>query len=262
MGGITNYDSFFREFDIHLKVPLAEMVSDLRSIIVKESCTVLSLLAENFKSNFDSYAVYYLPSLLKQTSVKIKVISDSADQCIQALIKDTQFKNIKTIVEGLKNGKDITIRKKSTSYIKLILEVYDINSLDKLRDIIEPLIIQSLSDASGEVRAEARACYWLYINHYPEQILSLNDKLPSAVLKIIEKEKNNNNSSVNRNNNSLGKSSIGVVGKRNSNDNNSLKNSDEIYVMPSDISALKMASRNSIKSDGWTKSSKILLFSN
>jgi hypothetical protein len=72
----------------------------LRSTLVRESCVVLALLAEKLKEAFDSSAAFYIPFLLKQVSVKIKVISESADQCVRALLRNTKTTSIKPILNG------------------------------------------------------------------------------------------------------------------------------------------------------------------
>jgi CLIP-associating protein 1/2 len=160
----------------------------LRSIIVKESCTVLVLLAENLKSAFEPYVAYYLPALLKQIIIKIKIIADSADQCIRCLITETQVKNLKSFVEGARSQKDIIIRKRCTEYLSLMLNLYDNSSLEKLRDNFEVVILSNLSDAAGEVRTEARKCYWLFAAKWREDGMRIFNQVDPLVQKYLNKE--------------------------------------------------------------------------
>ncbi len=88
------------------------------------------MIAERVQTNFEPFVNICInsildslfadiPHLLKQSLVKIKVIADSADQCIIILVKETQFKNIKYIVEGARNQKDVLLRRRCMNCIWL-----------------------------------------------------------------------------------------------------------------------------------------------
>ena len=163
-------------------------MSDLRSIVVKEACTVLVLLAEHLKVLFEPYVAFYIPALLRQIIVKIKIIADSADQCIRCLINETQVKNIKAIVEGSRSQKDLILRKRCTEYMIMILSSYDEASLERLKDYFEAVILGNLSDAAGEVRMEARKCYWIYAGKWKKDGMRIFSLLDPLVQKYLNKD--------------------------------------------------------------------------
>eukprot|EP01114_Cavostelium_apophysatum_P000677 TRINITY_DN10619_c0_g1_i2.p1 TRINITY_DN10619_c0_g1~~TRINITY_DN10619_c0_g1_i2.p1 ORF type:complete len:448 (+),score=90.33 TRINITY_DN10619_c0_g1_i2:171-1346(+) len=185
MGGVTNQGVCLPLFEEHIKDQLTFMVSDLRSIIVKEACSLLNMIANKMGSLFEDYSVIYIPLLLKQSVVKIRIISESAHVCIRTLLAKTQITNIRSIVEGCNSPKNPIMRRNCTSYLTLILEKYPTSKLDKMMDNLSSLLRTLLQDASAEVRAEARGAFALFSKYWPDAADRIMNEIPVEFRKYL-----------------------------------------------------------------------------
>jgi CLIP-associating protein 1/2 len=139
----------------------------LRSILVKEACNVLCLLAEKLKESFEPFCSLYIGILLKQVVVKIKVISETSDQCIKTLITCCHLKSSKKIVEGCKDAHSGVLRRHCIVYLHLVLQHSDIETLEKAKEDTESVLRTTLADADSEARTQARSCFATFLKLWP-----------------------------------------------------------------------------------------------
>jgi hypothetical protein len=125
--------------------PIADALGDLRSVLVKEACTTVSMLAEVLGNSIASLADAFLPVLLKQLPVTILVISEASHHCLRSFLKHVHsVRMIPRILDGCKakqngtssffslsawNPFDIwsvtaAVRSKSIEYLLLILQCW------------------------------------------------------------------------------------------------------------------------------------------
>lgn len=78
--------------------------------------------------------------MLKQTYVKIKIIAETADECIKSLLHNSEPMNIKAILDGCKDEKNALLRLRCCGFIKTILLCY---SEEKQEKVIQDLILFS-----------------------------------------------------------------------------------------------------------------------
>lgn len=119
-------------------------------------------------ASFNRFLPYYIPELLKQSVVSVRIIADSTDICIKTLLKFTQYTQIKDIIEGCRDTHSILLRNRCIGYVHLMLSEYADTVLEKIKSSLAEVIPPLLSDASADVRTEARACYTLFSTHFPE----------------------------------------------------------------------------------------------
>ncbi len=86
------------------------------------------------------------------------------------------------------------------SYIKVMLEEYDLERLEDLKDSISDAIKLNVGNTGGEVRfvlksgcliikrAEARGCFIAFRNRWPEDGEQLLESMELSVRKYIDKE--------------------------------------------------------------------------
>jgi hypothetical protein len=82
---------------------IADALGDLRSVLVKEACTTVSMLAEMLGNSLAPLADAWLPVLLRQIPVTILVISEASHHCLRSFFKHVHSaRMIPRIVEGCK----------------------------------------------------------------------------------------------------------------------------------------------------------------
>lgn len=65
---------------------VSAQVTDLRSVVSKEGCKTVAVLAFSLRQHFLPLMEHLVPALLKQTLVKIQVMSTSADKSLRIVI--------------------------------------------------------------------------------------------------------------------------------------------------------------------------------
>jgi len=189
----------FLETLVRLKNPLVTQIKDLRSAIVKEACSTIVAVATGFQQEgvrngtfkwapgFAGLACVFVDTCMKQTSVSIKVISESADSCISSVVRSAAPLGVGKMLARFCDGisdKASHIRLVCVQYIELALKCW--KSLNKsannrrLGEVHES-IKSALHDADSLVREAARRCYWALEARSPETAAALFKQLDSAV---------------------------------------------------------------------------------
>ncbi|EKX48987.1 hypothetical protein GUITHDRAFT_105072 [Guillardia theta CCMP2712] len=156
-GGATDFPTF-ASLVHNARQVLADCIADLRSVLVKEACKTVTLLAESMQQSFAPVAEIMITSCLKQIPVTIQVISEAAFSCLQSIFTHTHSgRLIPKLLEGMKS-KAAGVKAKSLSCILIILQKWAWSDMEKQFDQLEDVLVSSLSDAQGDVRLEARRC--------------------------------------------------------------------------------------------------------
>ena len=181
--GGASYPEFL-DFLLRLKDPLVAQIKDLRSSVVKEVGVTLAAIAKSFQDNafrignpklsptYGGLILVFIDTLLAQTCVTIKVISESADNCLRNIVISVAPQGIAKIITklcGRCSDKSGNIRLKCVEYIHLALINW--TSLHKAgawtkdsrrTQEIRSLLSQVLYDPDETVRKTARECYWSF----------------------------------------------------------------------------------------------------
>lgn len=100
--------------------------------LTQTACTLLNLLSSILKHRFEELSSLYIPYVLKQTYVKIKVIAKAADECIKSLLKNSEPMNIKAIIDGCRDEKNSLLRLQCCGFMKTILLCYKEDKQEKV----------------------------------------------------------------------------------------------------------------------------------
>ena len=112
---------------------IAAQVTDLRSVLSKEACKTVAIMAWALRSQFAPLAELWWPSLLKLVVVKIQVISLSADKAIRCLLASSSGADSKllNLVTDSCHSKNSSLRKFSFEYLAMVCAMWRAEFLDR-----------------------------------------------------------------------------------------------------------------------------------
>lgn len=184
----------FLEFLIRLKEPIATQLKDLRSSIVKEACLMVSNISNAFHelnckppSGLLMILCAFVEPCLKQVPVTIKIISESAENCLKSIVSNLAPYGSSKLLSMLitaTDDKNSHIRYISTDLLGIALSQWQLfwragssgKFLGELTNRIKKLII----DSDSQTRLIARRTFWSYHNCAPEAADKLLKKLDSS----------------------------------------------------------------------------------
>ncbi|ETV97677.1 hypothetical protein H310_09564 [Aphanomyces invadans] len=171
---------------------IADQVMDIRSSVSKEASRTISVLANNMKdAAFHPLLDVFLSALLKALVVTIEVIASAADACIQSVLKSSRighYAAIPKLVEACasRNG---TLRKHAMAYMAMICTEWNPRSMHRhgVPNHLSKVLLLGLCDASADVRAMSRKCFWAFHTIDTKKALLVFDKLDGATkVKLVE----------------------------------------------------------------------------
>lgn len=110
---------------------LVSQISDLRSVICKEGCRTLAVLAFFLGAHFRPLSEQWFPCLIKVVCVKIAVMSSAADRCIRVLVSMHPENRLLTQILDSCLAKNAQIRAMSLEYLSLAAALWKYDILDK-----------------------------------------------------------------------------------------------------------------------------------
>lgn len=187
-GNGPSYDSFLTDLKI-LREALPIGIRDLRSAVSREATLTVAKLAEVFGDRFECCVDQFVPELLKQVVINVKVIADSSNLCMRYIIKSMRSRLLLgRLIENI-DAKAVTLRKRVSEYMLLVLEEWDGAFLTKSATGIQKYLGRSMSDADSAVRATARRAYWLFDEKFHDLAHSLYLTLDPAKQKTLVEDR-------------------------------------------------------------------------
>lgn len=178
---------------------ICQQISDLRSTVSKEACRCVATVAVTLGQGFFTYSFgeQALMRLLKQSSLKIAVMSSAADRCARIIVSSTRIGSSKFLLYLAENSSC-----KSAQQRRLILELISIafalwrcDVLQKSFSAVLKLgLMAGLTDADSSTRKAARLLLWCIYERDNGVFAHLLDSqclgdLEESVLKVIHSEK-------------------------------------------------------------------------
>ena len=159
-----------------LKDPIKQMVADLRSQQVRDTCLFLSKLSEVCGDHMKHLLRDIFPAVLDGVKVPNRVMSGFVDTCILKIIKHTTFKScLQLLFNEIKESKAKFVRERCIEYINEILITWDIS--DKEYDLLADAIRVGLEDASVKAREIARLAYLNMFQRMPQKTEKIKTNL-------------------------------------------------------------------------------------
>eukprot|EP01122_Echinamoeba_exundans_P016310 TRINITY_DN822_c0_g2_i1.p1 TRINITY_DN822_c0_g2~~TRINITY_DN822_c0_g2_i1.p1 ORF type:complete len:1316 (-),score=238.16 TRINITY_DN822_c0_g2_i1:555-4502(-) len=189
LGGAAKVKGFYQQIKA-IEEPIHSQLREARSTALKEACKLVSLLARALGSQFAAMFDVYLASLLRSVCVTIQIISDSADYCIQNVLRYTPLtqSTLQQILTAAQTSKHNTIRIKCSSYLLQLITDRNMTYIDKFVEILEVAISKCTVDSANQVRATARLAYIAFSRRWPERTTRLSSVLESTVKTAIAKD--------------------------------------------------------------------------
>ena len=190
LGCLPSFHLFLSHFR-PLRAALSAQILDLRSSVVKETCSALSTIAQAAGDAFSDEADVFLPQLVRLISVSVQVIAQSGDDCIRTLLRFTQPRHAtQKLIEHCSASSAIT-RLRCLEYTLHWMQVWaaDPDYLSRWETALSRLIADKLGDKTEGVRATARKAAIVYASIWPEQGKRLFDSLDEKVRRLIDEER-------------------------------------------------------------------------
>ncbi|KDO29311.1 hypothetical protein SPRG_05848 [Saprolegnia parasitica CBS 223.65] len=168
--------------------PLKDVITDLRSQMVKAVCTILAIIARVSRDSMAPLARELLPVLLDVRGGGNKVCGTYCGECADFLVANvvTKGPTLRYFVEMVTESRNKNIREACISLLALVL-VHWSAVLDK-NDVtqIEVGLKAGLQDASSSVRAHALVLYQRFTQKFSKRAIVLFNALDPKIQRRLE----------------------------------------------------------------------------
>ena len=138
---------------------LCTQLQDKRSTVVKQVCSTLKGVASLLGVEFEAAAVKLIPALLSLTFVTVRVISDSAVECLHVIAEHTRASVLlPEIAKGLTDA-HVPLRQCAASLLTLLLTQRDAEELNAHKMMIVDLTVTALNDPAVGVRNKGKQSF-------------------------------------------------------------------------------------------------------
>ena len=177
--GVEALKTFVETFEeYHLIEDLATQLDDRRSHFCKDACQCISKLAHSFGQLWEPYARKLMPVFFKMLVVTIKIIADSAHECIKSFLQHTVFNVIKSgncfelIAKGLESQHP-SLRTHCAEYFYVYIQLTSNQDTNWLNDsnssLFEASLLKITNDATEKVRCFAKKIFGVYKINFPSK---------------------------------------------------------------------------------------------
>ena len=188
--------SFIQHFR-QLRQPLCQQIGDLRSSVVRSTCSTLSTIAQLCGQPFSDECDALIPALLKLVAVSVAVIAQSGDEAIRAMLRFcSPNRGLTAIIDSAKGSTSAPTRAKCMEYVVMWMEERRRMSEDaaiaggsdegRWEAAMDVLIREKLADKTESVRVGARKAAVLYCRLWEESGRRLLDGVDEKVRRLIE----------------------------------------------------------------------------
>jgi hypothetical protein len=163
-------------------------LGDARSQVVRETCQIISGLVqnENLKPKLTAATKHLFPALFKLTYVTIKIMSESAMECIDNLVLSLPPAVVLHHLDLPSQDVHAQARGKSAACLAVLLNrMTTFEDIEPLLPGIEELLVRGLEDTSPEARSKARSAFARMQALAPERALVVSAGLKDHVRKQL-----------------------------------------------------------------------------
>lgn len=206
LGGIflSDYgskDSFIKTFNQKIFLNISIQLLDLRSGLMKEACRIATLAAKVYGGKIETAAERLISPLVlyKLVNSANKLISDTGAICISQIIKNVESAKIITRIHEQMKNKCNTVRLRACQHLLIVLNNYNLNTINKSAAFIEEFITSTTHDANMDVRIHGRKLYFKYLEISQIAASKLFSTFENNVQKTIKEEIINNETNLQSN---------------------------------------------------------------
>uniref|UniRef100_S4RNG7 TOG domain-containing protein n=1 Tax=Petromyzon marinus TaxID=7757 RepID=S4RNG7_PETMA len=184
LAGAAEQDSF--PGHLRLLEPAFKLsAKDLRSQVVREACITLGYFSTVLGNRFDHCAETLMPTLFNLVPNSAKVMATSGVAAIRLIIRHTHTARLIPLITSNCSSKSVAVRRRCFEFMDLLLQVWQISSLERHVTVLSDTIKKGMHDADADARAEARKAYWGFRSHFPSESDALYAALEPKYQKLL-----------------------------------------------------------------------------
>ncbi|XP_055074837.2 CLIP-associating protein 2 isoform X15 [Misgurnus anguillicaudatus] len=185
VAGATDYDCFYQHLRL-LDGAFKLSAKDLRSQVVREACITVAHLSTILGNKFDHGAEAIVPVLFNLIPNCAKVMATSGTAAIRIIIRHTHIPRLIPLITSNCTSKSVAVRRRCYEFLDLLLQEWQIHSLERHTAVMVESIRKGIRDADSEARVEARKAYWGLRAHFPGDADSLYNSLEPSYQKTLQ----------------------------------------------------------------------------
>jgi CLASP N terminal/Centrosomal protein CEP104-like, TOG domain len=181
------------EWLLKAQVPLAAQLQNLRSAVSRETCDTIAFCSKTLRGDFGPSATYLLPTLLTQSTITNKIISDAAHACLATIFANTPLdkQSLLQIFKGASSPHAV-MRQRCTEFVDALLDSGNAvvgHAFDKCLDEIKKAIASGLLGAHEASRLYSRRAFWSFHARWPNHAEEIKSSLDSRQQQMLAKSK-------------------------------------------------------------------------
>ncbi|XP_078475352.1 CLIP-associating protein 1-like [Lampetra planeri] len=136
-------------------------------------------------NRFDHCAETLMPTLFNLVPNSAKVMATSGVAAIRLIIRHTHTARLIPLITSNCSSKSVAVRRRCFEFMDLLLQVWQISSLERHVTVLSDTIKKGMHDADADSRAEARKAYWGFRTHFPSESDALYTALEPKYQKLL-----------------------------------------------------------------------------
>ncbi|CAN0384460.1 unnamed protein product [Lampetra planeri] len=126
-----------------------------------------------------------MPTLFNLVPNSAKVMATSGVAAIRLIIRHTHTARLIPLITSNCSSKSVAVRRRCFEFMDLLLQVWQISSLERHVTVLSDTIKKGMHDADADSRAEARKAYWGFRTHFPSESDALYTALEPKYQKLL-----------------------------------------------------------------------------
>eukprot|EP01043_Picozoa_sp_COSAG02_P060312 COSAG02_NODE_7853_length_2817_cov_2.230316_1_plen_698_part_10 len=170
--------------------PLQMQLKELRSSIIKDTCTTLTAIVKALGDTYDESAATMLPMLFELSGSAKKVMSMSAVECMTAIVTHCrgQGHSFVAVLSQAAENKSAGIRAHCMSVVTEAVASWTEEELSAHRDMLQNTLQTAMQDSNADVRRFARKSFAVFWRLWPEVGDIVNAKMSESSRRALKKE--------------------------------------------------------------------------
>eukprot|EP00053_Salpingoeca_punica_P026132 m.19572 g.19572 ORF g.19572 m.19572 type:complete len:1435 (+) comp8482_c0_seq1:212-4516(+) len=165
-------------------------IRDLRSGVSREACITVAQIADALQNGFEPFVDTYVPALMRQVVINVKIMADSANIALKFIAKSVSSMKFPKILLDFCESKAVAQRRTCSAVLVVYIQAW-VTTFGRNIQAISRLLATLNNDADLQSRALARQAYWKFSPHFPDEaqkiIQSLDANKQRALLEDRDK---------------------------------------------------------------------------
>uniref|UniRef100_UPI00358FFD98 CLIP-associating protein 1-like isoform X2 n=2 Tax=Myxine glutinosa TaxID=7769 RepID=UPI00358FFD98 len=187
VAGAADHDCFMPNLR-NMESAFKLSAKDLRSQVVREACITFGHLSCVLGNDFDHCAEVIMPTLFNLVPNSAKIMATSGVAAIRLIIKHTHVVRLIPLITSNCTSKSVTVRRKCFEFLDLLLQVWQLPSLERHVAVLLDTLKKGINDPDSETKVEARKAYWSFALHFPLESQTFFSALDCKDQKMLQSQ--------------------------------------------------------------------------